>query len=83
MGVHALITINTDKARDIAHAKRREKRAEEFKLYDEVIMKQIPGKDATEAEKKRAEIRLKYAGIQASIDTASGIDELKAIVEKM
>lgn len=78
-----MITINVDKARNIAHEKRREKRAEEFKPYDEVIMKQIPGNDAAEAEQKRAEIRGKYAKIQSDIDTAPGIDELKFVMDNM
>jgi len=72
-----MITINLDKAKAIGHDKRRALRAEEFKPYDEVIMKQIPGNDAVEAEAKRQEIRDKYAVIQADIDAAQSPEEIK------
>ncbi len=39
------ITINLDKAKQIGHDIRRQKRAEEFAPLDEKIMKQIPGID--------------------------------------
>lgn len=73
-----MITVNVDKARVIAHAKRREARAEEFKPYDEVIMKQIPGNNAAEAEAVRQAIRDKYALMQTTIDAAITADEIKA-----
>ena len=73
-----MITINLEKAKAIAHDKRRVKRAEEFAPYDEVIMKQIPGVDVVEAENKRQEIRDKYAAIQSDIDTAESPEEIKA-----
>lgn len=73
-----MITINIDKAKTIAHGVRREARAEEFKPYDEVIMKQIPGNDAAAAEAARQVVRDKYADMQASIDTATTVDEIKA-----
>lgn len=72
-----MITINLDKAKNVAHQMRRAARAEEFKPYDEVIMKQIPGNDATVAEAARAEIRAKYSAMQADIDSASTPDEIK------
>jgi hypothetical protein len=72
-----MITINLDKAKAIGHDKRRALRAEEFKPYDEVIMKQIPGNDAAEAEVKRQEIRDKYAAIQSDIDAAQSPEEIK------
>ena len=78
-----MITINVDKARNITHEKRREKRAEEFKPYDEIIMKQIPGNDSTEAEASRQAIRDKYAQIQIDIDAAPGVDELKFVIDNM
>lgn len=37
-----MITVNIDKAKEIGHSIRREKRAEEFKPLDEAISKQIP-----------------------------------------
>jgi hypothetical protein len=76
-----MITINLDKAKDISHNIRREKRAEEFKPYDEIIMKQIPGNNTTEAETARVVIREKYAVIQQEIDNADNADNLLSIVK--
>lgn len=73
-----MITINIDKAKNIAHDMRRAARAEEFKPHDEVIMKQIPGVDAQQAEAARQAIRDKYAAIQTQIDAAATPDEIKA-----
>ena len=73
-----MITINIDKAKTIAHDKRREARAEEFKPHDEIIMKQIPGADSTAAEAARAVIRTKYSEMQTAIDSASTVDAIKA-----
>jgi len=73
-----MITINLDKAKAIGHDKRRAMRAEEFKPYDEVIAKQIPGADAAAAEVARSDIRLKYALIQDVIDAATDPAEIKA-----
>lgn len=73
-----MITINVDKAKAIAHEKRRAARAEEFKPHDEVIMKQIPGISSAVAEEARAAIRAKYANMQDDIDAASTPDEIKA-----
>jgi hypothetical protein len=75
-----MISIDMTKAKDIAHEKRRAARAEEFKPYDEVIMKQIPGNDYTEAEAARQAIREKYASLQAQMDAAQTADELKALL---
>lgn len=73
-----MIRINIDKAKNIAHDMRRAARAEEFKPHDEVIMKQIPGVDAQQAEAARQAIRDKYAAIQTQIDAAATPDEIKA-----
>lgn len=73
-----MITVNIDKAKGIAHDIRRAARAEEFKPFDEIIAKQIPGTTAQEAEAARQAIRDKYAGIQADIDAASTVEDLKA-----
>lgn len=78
-----MITINLNKARDITHAIRRDARAEEFKPHDEIIAKQIPGVDAQAAEAARQAIRDKYAAIQADIDSAPGVNELKLIVDSL
>jgi hypothetical protein len=62
--------VKTDlvKAKAQVHEQRRRKREEEFKPFDEVIMKQIPGKNKDEAEVQRQKIRDKYATIQNDID---------------
>ena len=73
-----MITINLDKAKAIGHDKRRAMRAEEFKPYDEIIAKQIPGADAAAAEVARSDIRLKYALIQDVIEAATDPAEIKA-----
>jgi len=70
-----------DRCRAIAHDRRRQQRAEEFKPYDDVIAKQIPGADAAEAEAKRQEIRDKYALIQDVIEGAATPDEIKTALE--
>ena len=69
-----------DKCKELAHDKRRAKRAEEFAPHDEVIAKQIPGVDAAEAEAARQEIRDKYAAVQDAIDAASTVDELLEVL---
>ena len=76
-----MININLDKAKAIGHDKRRAARAEEFVPHDEVIMKQIPGADATAAEAARAAIRTKYGQVQTAIDAATTPDEIKAALE--
>jgi len=74
------IGLNLDKAKDIAHEKRRAARAKEFKPHDEVIMKQIPGNDYNQAEAARQAIREKYTTLQAQMDAAQTADELKALL---
>lgn len=74
------IVINLDKAKAIAHEKRRIARAEEFKPYDEIIMKQIPGNDYTQAEAARQAIRDKYAVLQTQMDAATSAEELKELL---
>jgi hypothetical protein len=75
------VDLDLDKCKTVGHDIRRQKRAEEFQPFDEVIAKQIPGKDATQAEAKRQEIRVKYDAIQEAIDDASTPDEIKAALE--
>ena len=77
------IGININKAKDIAHEQRRAARAEEFKPYDEIIMKQIPGNDYTQAEAARQAIRDKYATLQAQMDAAQTPEQLKALLPSM
>ena len=75
-----MIKINMDKAKEIAHEKRRAARAEEFAPHDEVIAKQIPGVSAEEAEAARQAIRTKYEAMQTAMDAATTADELKALL---
>ena len=77
-----MITINLDKAKNIAHDKRRAARSAEFAPHDEVIMKQIPGVDAQAAEAARQAIRDKYAALQAQMDAAQNVEELKTLLPK-
>jgi hypothetical protein len=77
----AAVDVDLDKAKDIGHDIRRTQRAEEFKPYDEVIMKQIPGNSAAEAEEARQQIRFKYALIQDVIEAAESPDEIKSALE--
>jgi len=70
-----------DKCKAIGHDIRRIQRAEEFKPFDEVIAKQIPGVDAVAAEEARQAIRDKYALIQDVIEGASTPDEIKTALE--
>lgn len=72
-----MIKINIEKAKSIAHEIRRAARAEEFKPYDEIIMKQIPNSSTVEAEASRQEIRNKYAEMQDNIDTADTVEKIK------
>ena len=72
-----MITVNIDKAKAIAHDRRRVARAEEFKPHDDLIMKQIPGADAVAAEAARAAIRAKYSDMQSQIEAAATPDEIK------
>jgi hypothetical protein len=78
-----MITIDLDKAKTISHDIRRQKREEEFKPLDEVIMKQIPGTDVVAVEAQRQSIRDKYAEIQTTIDEATDADSLLVIVQTL
>lgn len=77
-----MITINLDKAKAIAHDKRRAARAAEFEPLDNVIMKQIPGNDMVQAEAARQIVREKYAALQAQMDAAQTVEELKVLLPK-
>jgi hypothetical protein len=70
-----MITINLNKAKAIAHDKRRQARSAEFAPLD--IKATIPS-EAVEAEAARALIRTKYATMQAEIDAATTINALTA-----
>lgn len=77
-----MITINLNKAKEIAHEKRREAREKEFAPYDEIIVKQIPGNDLIQAENARQEIRNKYAVLQTKMNEAETIEDLKKLLPK-
>jgi hypothetical protein len=70
-----------NRCKEIGHGIRRTQRAEEFKPFDEVIMKQIPGADAVVAEEARQAIREKYSDVQDAIDAAETPDDIKAALE--
>lgn len=70
-----MITININKAKGIAHDKRREARSAEFAPLD--IKATIPS-EATAAEAARQAVREKYAAMQTAINSASTVDEIKA-----
>ena len=70
-----MITINIDKAKDIAHDKRRQARSAEFAPLD--IKVTIPS-EATTAETARQAVRDKYTAMQSEIDAASTVEEIKA-----
>jgi hypothetical protein len=75
------VDLDLDKCKAVGHDIRRQKRAEEFQPFDEVIAKQIPGKDAAQAEEARQAIRNKYTEVQDAIDAASTPDDIKAALE--
>lgn len=71
------VLIDMDHAKEIGHTHRRKMRAKEFAPHDEVIMKQIPGNDYTQAEAARQAIREKYAVMQEQIDAAEHTDAIR------
>jgi hypothetical protein len=75
-----MITINLDKAKVIGHDIRRAKRTTEFTPLD--VKATIPA-EAAAAEAARQVVREKYAAIQAAIDSAASVSELKTIVEQL
>jgi hypothetical protein len=75
-----MITVNLDKAKTIVHDIRRAKRTAEFAPLD--VKATIPS-EAAAAEAARQAVREKYAAVQADIDAAAGVAELKTIVEQL
>jgi len=76
------ITIDFDKAKDVAHHHRRIARTIEMRQYDDIVAKQIPG-EVDDAEAQRALIRTKYATKQTEIDACTTLEELQAIIDEM
>ena len=72
-----MISINIDKAKAIAHDKRRAARAAEFAPLD--LKATIPF-EAAWAEEERQAVREKYAVMQAAIDAAADLDAIKAVM---
>ena len=72
-----MITINLDKAKNIAHDKRRAARSAEFAPLD--IKATIPS-DAQAAETARQAVRSKYATMQIQMDAATTVEELKDLL---
>lgn len=72
-----MITINLNKAKVIAHEKRRAARSAEFAPLD--IKATIPS-EAAVAEVARQAIRDKYAQLQIQMDAAQTVEELKALL---
>jgi len=70
-----------DKCKVLGHDIRRTQREAEFAPFDAIIVKQIPGADATAAEEARQAIREKYALIQDSINVAEDPDTIKSALE--
>jgi hypothetical protein len=77
----AAVEVDLDQAKSIGHDIRRTQRAEEFKPFDEIIAKQIPGVDAAEAEAARQAIRDKYAAVQDAVNAAKTPDAIKVALE--
>ena len=76
-----VVTEDVDRAREIAHQTRREKRAAEFKPNDDIIALNIPGTDIKAAEDSRSQTRWKYKLMQDNLDRSKTISELKTALE--
>jgi hypothetical protein len=77
----AAVEVDLDQAKSIGHDMRRAQREADFAPFDAIIMKQIPGNSAAEAEEARQQIRFKYALIQDVIEAAETPDEIKSALE--
>ena len=77
-----MVRINLNKAKEIAHERRRIAREKEMKPFDDVIAKQIPGRDSADAENQRKILRVKYDRIQEEIDIAIDITSLKEVTSQ-
>ena len=77
----ATVVEDLAKSKDVGHELRRAARSEEFKPYDDLIAKQIPGADTDAAEASRVTIRAKYATMQVSIENAATTADIKTALE--
>jgi hypothetical protein len=78
-----MISINIQKAKEIAHDIRRKVREEKFKVYDEIIMKQIPGNDLQETELARQQVRDSFAEYQTAIDLSETAQDIKLVLSEI
>lgn len=78
-----MITINLNKAKVIAHEKRRVARSVEFAPLDAELAKQIPGTNTAAIEAARQAIRDKYTTVQNTIETAGDVATLSSIVASL
>lgn len=74
------IVIDLDKAKLIAHSRRRIQRDLELKPFDEIISRRIPGINLVKIEAERQRIRDKYFLLQENIDKASNVEEILRII---
>lgn len=72
-----MITVNLEKAKNIANDKRRAARSAEFAPLD--IKATIPS-EAAAAEAERQVIRDKYAQMQQKMNAASSVEDLKKLL---
>ena len=72
-----MITVNLEKAKNIANDKRRAARSAEFAPLD--IKATIPS-EAAAAEAERQAIRDKYAQMQQKMNAASSVEDLKKLL---
>jgi hypothetical protein len=72
-----MIIVNLNKAKEIAHTIRRDKRLTEFAPWD--LKANIPS-EAVKAEEERQKIREKYHIMQTQIDNSISVDKLKEII---
>ena len=72
-----MITINIDKAKALAHDKRRLNRSAEFAPLD--IKATIPS-ESVAAEAARQIVREKYATMQSAINSAETIEQIKTAI---
>jgi hypothetical protein len=72
-----MISINMEKAKQIAHEKRRAARSKEFAPLD--IKATIPS-EAGDAEAARQVIRDKYDLMQKEMDSATSLEKLKSLL---
>ena len=75
-------TYNLDRAKKMAHRKRRNRRYCEFAPKDDIVSKAIPGTATDDAEAARAATRTKYASKQTERNACSTVAEVYGILQK-